>query len=108
MKHLKSFENINNSPKVGDYVITKNNIYSTSAFGPDEIVALNDHIHKIIEVVYLADGEVITYKLDAFYDNIRSDFFTNRYTYRYESELLYWSPNKEDCKIFLQANKFNL
>jgi hypothetical protein len=105
MKHLKTFENINNSPKVGDYVILKPESHSTFAYGD-----INDHIYKIMEVLYIANRRMTKYKLDAFYDNTikNDDYITKRYTFRDESDFLYWSPSEDDCKAHLQANKFNI
>jgi len=92
-------------PKIGDYVICYNHYGQT-----DLSEWLNYNIGKIINF-YAPPGY-----FNVYYENIPSDlnvYFLSRfnkggYKQMMNSEILHWSKDKEDLKVFFDANKYNL
>jgi len=103
MKHVKTFEDINKKPKVGDYVLCN----EFTAF--DEFrIFLNNNIGKIVEINSNSDDNCpfcIEFK------NIPK-VFTYKFPYNKrnfsEKEIVYCSDNIEELETFLSAKKYNL
>jgi len=104
MKHIKVYDNLdNNEPEEGDYVICKE--HSLNKYF---VLFLENNIGKIIKIN--------DYRYFITYDNIPEEcndyfmlYFCNFKTRDFfKSEIKYWSKNKKDLEIILQANKYNL
>lgn len=108
MKHLKTYEAINITPEVGDYVIA-NSIYASKKLQS----FFNSNIGQIIEKVKDVNKkspDIILYKV--YYDpyevepnNVILD--DNSWLFDVD-EILHISKNKEDLELILSANKYNL
>ena len=107
---FKIFENLN-TPKVGEYVIC---IYSMSKNHKDLDIFLSQNIGKIIEIrnykaytfPYIVEFEHIPNNLKKFTTNTYFDSI-DQIVFR-RDEILSFNKNKEDLKIFLDTNKYNL
>jgi len=111
MKYIKTFEDLNTEPKIGDYVLmnsTMNNI-NLNKF-------LADNIGKILNIDYNNDYTSIEVE----YEDIPSDiqylfgFNTNNlqigkgFRDFLLSSIIDKSENKEDLKYKIDAKKFNI
>lgn len=105
MIYLKKYENINDKPKVGDYVL----------IDPSKFDELKDFFNSEIGKIFNVDE--IEIKLNGypyfikFEKNIPTSIFgpknDNKMAFK-EKELLSWSNNKKNLKIKIDANKYNL
>ena len=126
MKYIKAYEQEQNLPKVGDYVI----LSSDSSL--DMIVRdhgnyrdgysehqefLKNNIGKVVKRVSgtkirsLKDHlEYLEYPLK--YENFPNimDHYFNNYGYRYiyKQDILFFSSDRADCEAYLSAKKYNL
>ena len=100
MKHLKSYENNNTIPKKGNYVLM-----STDHLDVDVKNFINNNIGKIVNNIMSKNSSVMI-KYENVPENIEEYFIPYR-TFS-QHQILYFSPNKEDVKRQLTANKFNL
>ena len=112
MRHLKQYENLFNEPKKGDYVIYKDEGTSSEPldFVFDDFVASNIGIISKI-VTKQIDNEYDEKRYGIKYNNIPKeifDYFNNNIRTVYRSEIIYFSPNKEDVEMQIKANKYNI
>ena len=130
MKHLKTYEEIlitDNGPQIGDYVICRDTEKFLNDFLSTNIgQVIDDRVehntgHGRLDVLKNKKYFVRNYP-DYFiypikYDNIPSynssdklkkHFNNNNFRYMEKTDILFYSPNKEDCETFLAANKYNL
>jgi len=103
MKHLKTYESLSDKPEIGDYVICEDEeIISNNTFRP----FIKNNIGQIIEI----DEKPPEYNIK--YENIPThllnDYFYDDARYFYRKEIKYFSDNKEDLEILMNANKYNL
>ena len=120
MKHLKLYESFEKEPQIGDYVICEDSL--VNARGKRGVHDENDFIDFITNNVgqYIAEnnGEYsfsYQFRYVIKYENIPKNivgYFTNG---RFEDvrgmkreEILYFSPNKEDLDLIINAKKYNL
>jgi len=95
---FKIFENINENPKVGDYVILK----------PEQCNYLdNGQNDKLIDIIKTNIGQITKihgsgeiFKIE--FENVATPFNVRIL------KIKYWSNNKEELELKLQANKYNL
>lgn len=113
MKHLKSFEtNDTELPQIGDYVICGEEFVAESEtdiklknFTSNNIGIVYNFIAKQnVDYPYLIKYEnipeiLLPKKLNLFDDNCRKMSVI---------EIKYWSKSKEELKLIIQANKYNL
>jgi len=118
MRYIKTYETLNESldPEIGDFVICKENIKNNSVaeFTSNNIGKLVD----IDEVDYSAAHYIVGYKdvPEKYNDYFRigtpltelNKESKRLYRRMHRDEIIYWSPNKEDCKAYLAAKKYNL
>lgn len=115
MKYLKSFETINQKPKIGDFIIcdksiadwykykdTLNNIISTN-IGTVKNVARSSFGSYSIKYDNISEDEeklIIDYCKDNDWTDhfIKIDF----------NDIQYWSNDKKELEILINANKYNL
>jgi len=110
MKHIKEYKwhkiLNNNRPEKGDYVICQEDGKL------DEFLSLN-----IGQVKYIDSYDKIDTLYTVGYDKISYEvrsYFSKRIEYNQYlrnmliEEIKYWSKNKEDLEVILQANKYNL
>lgn len=107
MRYLKTFENLNIEPEVGDYVIcetnegfAKNVINSIISRNIGQIIKITDDYYKYL-VYYDCD---IPPNLKGFF-NDNEDGHCRLLGI---NEIKHISKNKKDLEIILNANKYNL
>lgn len=124
MKHLKLYEEVfsyyNQSPSVGDYIITPE---VTMDSVPRDFVDVwfRTHIGKVVKIVNDEYSYVITYSnllgvdLDMLGEIFPANIDIKKKTIRMEfkeDEILYWSSDydelKEKLNILTVTNKYNL
>ena len=117
MKYIKIYEENNDLPEIGDYVIcTTTKIDYTSL-----VKFLNSNIGQVIDANDTHAGDRISsypgkdsvyFRHPVKYENVPKDLRTvfNEDNYRFikKKEFLYHSKNREDLESILIANKFNL
>jgi hypothetical protein len=100
IKYLKTFEENDSEPQVGDYVLCEEHIY------PENTLTnfLNTHIGIIT-----ADDYIKTkYRYDVdFKVLIPPDNLIDSRRFMLD-EIVHWSKNKEDLEVIMSANKYNL
>ena len=120
MKHIKLFEELNqNVPHIGYYAIANSNDADeeTQNFFLTHIGKISSIFHDKIDIEYVDVPEDLSYG---------SNWDDNCYMFKYlsepnhkhsrntpslqnsNSEVLYWSKNREDLEDILTANKYNL
>ena len=118
MKHLKTFENIN-EPQVGDYVICYEDTidYNLKSFISNNIGT----IYKINKIYVnknknLECPYIIEYENEKIPNNISISFSIfddsniakrNKRNMR-EEEIIFFSKYKKDVEAYMQANKYNI
>jgi len=105
MKYLKTYEDTQEKPQVGDYVLCKNYIVGDI----EDRIASEIGIIKNYESEY--DSYTIKYdpKKPPSKDSIRRG--TNLYYYRRDVKtysIIMWAKNKEDIEAYIQSKKYNL
>jgi len=111
MKHIKEFESLDdNDPVVGDYVICNEadsdkdiTAFISSNIGQIIKIKISDNLNKFL---YFINYDNIPYNLRFRF----TDFENTNKKMRgmFIEEIKYWSKNKEDLEVKLQANKYNL
>lgn len=85
MKHLKTFENIYRPYQEGDYVIINSN--------------RSEHLRSEVgQIIQIANHKIM----------IEYPNSTKLPLVVYDSEIMYWSENKEELEILLASKKYNL
>lgn len=102
MKHIKLFEELNNSViKVGDYVIV-NSTYV------DEEEIQNFFLNTIGKIILVEGGYIeVKYKYIPNYIPVDGSPAGNSWIFQLE-EILYWSEDKKDLESIIAGNKYNL
>ena len=100
MRYIKTYEQELNNPKIGDYVICK----EESKARLDKFLSFN-----IGRILLRQDGK---YKYIVTFDNIPEDIL-DRFSVDGEraysrAEILHFSPNKEDLELYIRASKYNI
>ena len=108
MKYIKTYEDLNDEPNLGDYVITTVII---SDVDPKLKFFLENNVGKICKI----EDHVISYLVK--YENTPFDLFIG-INDNYKKDVGYWwfdkleikihSSNKEECEAYLNAKKYNL
>jgi hypothetical protein len=97
---MKTFEQYNNEPKVGDYVIC--------ICKPDNTKLIKFLSNNIGQIDYITKNkDVYSVKFENMTKELKYDFGQNKIGFK-RSEILHHSTNKEDLEILIQATKFNL
>jgi len=107
MKYIKKFENTEDKPKVGDYVLIsidndeENDFYSNN---PGQIIKFFT-LQKYRFTVMISYGKNIP-------DNMKNILLLNKRCGYYKifdyEDIFIFSKNKEDLKLKIASNKFNL
>lgn len=98
MKYLKTYEDINiDEPEVGDYVIVKSWSDKLSNF-------LNNNFGQIVRFI----GSDVSIEYDENLLKKANIEFPNNQIILYRTQIKYWAKTKEELKLFLLANKYNL
>ena len=105
MKHIKKFEQINNKPEIGDYVLCK---APNSALNPYLIDYLNSNFGQIVDE-FTTNTMGINYYVE--YENIPEElkpkFLKSKRIYR-EDSIIEYAKTKEELEVKLSAKKYNL
>jgi hypothetical protein len=116
MKHLKSFENINNILQIGDYVICSENVVSNK--NSKEFIKSN--IGRYIKYLSYGKDIVLNYRYVIEYEDVPIELRRGSYDFDWESgsnhlcirstreDILFFSDKKEDIEFFLTSKKYNL
>lgn len=102
MKYLKTFENNNMKPQVGDYVLCKE---ADDVF-PEVKEFTSNNIGKLIEIENL---EKYPYMIK--YKNIPknlADYFQSNTRGMDISEIIFYSKDKDEVEARINATKYNL
>jgi len=96
-------------PEVGEYVLCTG--FSSSNKNLNYLIKNN--IGKLIKIEGRNDKFKISYSTEVMKDIIKYcdefEFITNDLLLGvYDDEITYWSKNKEELEVMLQANKYNL
>jgi hypothetical protein len=122
MKHIKTYENVSTSPKVGDYVLGKfewkDNIWSDYIYNNIGII---DHISSSISTI--SGDDIKYYTKYTINDYIYKEFFLKRnQTYNVVDEngdkyiimsftrknIIEFASTKEELEIIIRSTKYNL
>ena len=106
MKYIKTYEDLNiyKEPKIGDYVICTTN--DTTSPGLKEFLeqtigkCINTNFNFLIIEYQYVPNEILYTNFDLTTGKIRRGVM--------KDDVLYYSPNKEELEIYLNANKYNL
>lgn len=105
MKHLKTYENIHNTPKVGDYAMVDSSKFDEleSFFNSEigQITSISEPELKVNGYPYF-----VTFKKTI--PSSSFGFSKEKIMTFKEKELLAWSNDIKDIEIIIQANKYNL
>ncbi len=99
IKNFELFENLNNAPQIGDYIIVNDPYSYVNKF-------TNNNIGRLI---YIETGVGYPYKVK--YEGIPKsykDYLQNNKRLYTRDEIIFFSKNIEDCKMYLQSKKYNL
>jgi len=104
MKYLKTFENIENVPQVGDWIIAKD------AF---DIDIVNDYLNNNIGLVYKKtysnnDQYVKYFNIPTEIKHYFKDGDNNDTMFISKKEIFAFSSNKKELESILAAKKYNL
>lgn len=103
MKHIKTFENKNSQPEIGDYVYC---IDTTNfGYGLDEF--LKDAIGEIVDIDY-EEGKINRIYVE--FDELPELLFDKLAipTNFLPKEILFWSKDIEEVELFRDSQKYNL
>jgi len=108
MRYIKTYEEIDYGPEVGDYVVCKDNLliddrdYNYINFLANNIGKLDSIKIGAKKLYYFVTYENVP-------DNIDKDYFVKGYTISIDrKEIVFYSKNMENCETYLAANKYNL
>lgn len=112
MKHLKTYENLEDELELYDYVICEEVVNFSDDI--DAVDFVNSHIGQLVYINYNYN---FCYKVA--FDNIPIEL-DNKFNIHFimdkaymirpmeRSEIKYWSKNKEDLEHIITAKKYNL
>ena len=105
MKYIKTYEQNNNEPQIGDYVICTDQNPEVSEF------TLNN-VGKIVKYI-LMNNDRFPYKVK--YKNVPVKLIDKGYIFdnndirkTSRDEIIHWSKNKKDLELILYTKKYNL
>ena len=102
MKYIKTFENAEKTPQLGDFVICK------CLYGADRLNNfLENRIGQCVGFGYLDNIYKIRYEDVPFHINLDYFDFKNVRAMR-RTEIIAFSSNKNDIEAIIQSNKYNL
>jgi len=120
MKYLKTYEDLDNNPEIGDYVICEeaddiNDILELADFEKNNIGRVVDY-RTVDNTNPTFDSISTFFNIFVQYKNVPNEIYDDfDYHKRIancrifsKKEIKYCSKNKEDLEIILQANKFNI
>lgn len=99
---FKIFENTSDSyPDIGDYVVINVKWEDYTHYSTRLIDFLNNNVEKIINC-YEDDFDDGGDSFELRYDNSDNTIYIS------SKDIEYFSPNKQDCEMYLKSKKFNL
>jgi len=102
MKHLKTYEMIEEEPQIGDWVVCKD---QSPAIPDKEADFISSNIGKISKF----NGSDTYFHYIVYYkDSENNRYFVGHERKMNRKEIIYHSKNKEDCEAFLAMNRYNL
>jgi len=116
MKYIKTYETLVKhtyegriKPKIGDYVICKDNFFT---YRDDNMV---DYYHDFLEnnIGLIIGKEEIDYdrfivKFDNIPEKISGFFDVDGCTYFYKNDIIHFSPDEEKLELIISTNIYNL
>ena len=104
---FKIFENLNELPKVGDYVLLNTNKYSAKMWQD----FIETHIGEIVKIEKEHGGTSNIYEIQ--FENVTREiqdyFFSRDNTKKLRiEEFKYWSSDKNGLEAILNSKKYNL
>jgi len=104
MKYLKTYEDLQQIPQVGDYVLCKDYITSDIETRIDSNIGKisnYDDINEYYTIIY--DSK---YKNSILYKKTGGNGYMRRGIRQHS--IIMWSKNKEDIEAYIQSKKYNL
>ena len=106
MKYIKQYnESIKNEPHIGDYILLKNNVSDVEHIQK----FVSNNIGQYIRKNKYTKGYVIQY--EGRWNRKRPKSVVEPANFIFQvskKEILYFSSNKKDVEIYLEAKKYNL
>jgi len=106
-KLSKTHEQHATDPQIGDYVICEENLMTNAT--NRKRICISNNIGNIIDYNPTINSD---YKYMVYYENAPEDLFwfngKDKVRQMSRKEIIYYSKNKEDLEIYLDANKYNL
>jgi len=119
MRYIKTFENLNDSPGIGDYVVMCDDMKSDTVSGVNFENFINSNVGRISDIRKDTMNRDMVY--DITYLNIPTDIMhmfqsvvknngilTGLTTTWFPEDVIFFSNIKEDVEAFLNSKKYNL
>jgi hypothetical protein len=103
MKYLKTFEENENEPQVGDYVICTEHAYPN-----DE---LNNFLCTHIGIISAINFDTYAWspiRYEVEFEELVPNFYAKNVRKFLKNEIVHWSKNKAELELILTVNKYNL
>jgi len=105
MKHIKTFEDIKPTPKIGDYILCKRVNHSWDRiFLSENIGQIVGPSSILLDFLVKYDIDLTKYSRDSFQLKKDPDGYRNIE----KSIIEYFSPNRNDLEAILDQRKFNI
>ena len=119
MKYLKLYEDLNDGPKLGDYVICTYEKYNSEPLNK----FLSENIGQVVDfdIDKRISGKMDLYSMRKSYpefieypikydtdSNIKEFFNSSNFRYFEKESVLFYSSDKEECEVYLSAKKYNI
>ena len=112
IKNFKLFENNENKPQIGDYVVLnyKDNYRFSPGFRRNIQYNINDFLNGCIgKICLIIEQNKVGVSYEKIPNNLLDFFYKNNYyTIAYLEEIEKYSSSKEELELYLQAKKYNL
>ena len=96
MKHIRVYENLVDEPKVGDYAICRDH------FGRVPVAIIDYNLENFIGEIIFFDEDDVDLQYKIYYED------AGDWWWFYRDNIIYFSSNKEDLLIYIEANKYNI
>ena len=101
MKHIKLFEDLQNIPEVGDYVI------ANSKYTDED--SQNFFLNNIGKVIRNREIDELKRFVEVEYNNVPKNILVDNNNWLFLlDEILYWSKDKNELETLLASKKYNL
>jgi len=103
MRYIKTYEDTQDELQIGDYVWCDEFKFSSSRY-----FTLNNIGQYVRKAEIITNPQQFMIRYENVPTSLRYVFTTDNCRTMGRSEIIFFSPNKEDCEACLAANKYNL